>query len=113
MRHGRKFHPCISGWEFCHWFSQGRFCLWSWPPQLAWVTSVEVLMERLLLTRACSRKHLNAFLKLIARFPDLGLVCCKEVNLAQRRLSAVAQPWAAHALEVVRFAPGSGRLCRG
>lgn len=80
-------------------------CLWSRPPQLARVTSVEVLVERLLLTRACSRKHVNAFLKLITCFPDLGLVCCKEMNLAQHRLSAVARPWAALAMGMAAFAP--------
>lgn len=77
----------------------------SWPPQLAWVTSVEVLMEKLLLTGAYSRKHLNTFLKLITCFPELGLVCCKGLNLAQRWLSAVAWPWAARAVEVAWFAP--------
>lgn len=110
MRHGRKSCPCISGWELCCRFSRagfarcGRLPLES-PPQLARVTSVEVLVERLLLTRACSRKHVNAFLKLITCFPDLGLVCCKEMNLAQHRLSAVARPWAALAMGMAAFAP--------
>lgn len=79
-------------------------CLRSRPPQLARVTSVEVLTERLLLTGAYSRKHLNAFLKLITCFPELGLVCCKGLNLAQCWLSAVAQPWAARAVAVAWLA---------
>ena len=80
-------------------------CLRSRPPQLAWVTSVEVLTERLLLTGAYSRKRLNAFLKLITCFPELGLVCCKGLNLAERWLRATVWPWAAHAMEMAWFAP--------
>lgn len=78
------------------------------PPE--WATTacsgdlVEVLMERLLLTGAYSRKHLNAFLKLITCFPELGLVCCRGLNLAQHWLSAMAWPWAARAVEMVWFA---------
>lgn len=80
-------------------------CLQSRPLHLARVTSVEALTERLLLTGAYSRKHLNAFLKLITCFPELGLVCCKGLNLAQRWLSAEAWPRAARAVEVAWFAP--------
>jgi len=80
-------------------------CLRSRPPQLARVTSVEVLTERLLLTGAYSRKHLNAFLKLITCFPELGLECCKGLNLTQRWRSAVAWPWAARGVEMLLFAP--------
>lgn len=80
-------------------------CLRHLLPQLAPVTSVEVLTERLLLAGAYSRKHLNAFLKLITCFPELGLVCCKGLSVAEGWLSAVVWPWAARAVEVARFAP--------
>lgn len=42
--------------------------------------SVEMLIERLLLTGAYSRKHLNAFLELITLFPERGLECPKGLS---------------------------------
>lgn len=77
MRHGRKFCPCVSGWEFFCWFNQDlpavARCLQSWSPQLALVTPVDVFAERMLFIGAYSRKNLKTFLKLITCFPELGL----------------------------------------
>lgn len=91
MRHGRKFCPCVGGWEVCCQLSQGKF--WG-ACRVGCCSSLgqDVLTERLLLTGAYSRKHFKAFLKLITCFPELGLVCCDGLALAPGGLSAAGWP---------------------
>lgn len=104
MRHGRKFCPCVSGWEFCCWFNQDlpalARCLQSWSSQLALVRPVEVFAERMLFIGAYSRKKLLSILK---------------INHMLSWIGALLNPWSVGFSPVLAECHGTalGNMCQG